>query len=621
MKSFLKVFCLVILLTMFSFTESYTQDETGNFEFDGRTRNYEVYLPQNFQPNMPLVISLHGYTETIEWYKTYTLMHETADTTGFITVYPAAIDKSWNSGLLAPGWPTIDTSVDDVGFISALIDTLKTDYDIDMNRIYCCGFSLGGEMTYKLTGELGHRFAAVASVAGLINDNSAITCKPIRAFPILHIHGTEDTYETWNGDDKNLWTVEETVNFWVQNNNCVSDPDTVSLPDLDPFDGCTVEKISYTNCFDEGCFLFYKILNGGHHWPGAGFNWGGGNLNRDINANVEILNFFMNYKNPLVNVAFAKSKHIDFSQQSDTLVVRASLSNPENHPVSVFAIYQGEQTALKDSLELFDDGLHEDGEAADNIYGDVKVFSDNEEDIYEVKLRTTDEEEGITTYLHYPSKFTTIGPITYDGFTPYLIEDSTFNPGDVISFKMILKNNGSTVTAKDISAQLYSNIELIDMQNSFSEFDSIAAGGTKESQTGFSFIIDSEIPKDTIIYLPISVYSEDEEYWQTEMPIQIIISSIKTENRTVPLTFKLEQNYPNPFNPITLINYQLPMINDVELSIYNLLGQKVATLLSEKQNAGYHQVEWDASGFASGIYYYRIEAGDYLEMKKMVLIK
>jgi flagellar hook assembly protein FlgD len=70
-----------------------------------------------------------------------------------------------------------------------------------------------------------------------------------------------------------------------------------------------------------------------------------------------------------------------------------------------------------------------------------------------------------------------------------------------------------------------------------------------------------------------------------------------------------------------MINYQLPMINDVELSIYNLLGQKVATLVNERQNAGYYQVEWNASSFASGVYYYRIKAGNFLQTHKMVYLK
>jgi hypothetical protein len=85
--------------------------------------------------------------------------------------------------------------------------------------------------------------------------------------------------------------------------------------------------------------------------------------------------------------------------------------------------------------------------------------------------------------------------------------------------------------------------------------------------------------------------------------------------------FRLYQNYPNPFNPTTIINYELPITNYVELSIYNLLGQKVTILVSERQKAGHHQVEWDASGFSSGIYYYRIEAGEFQDVKKMVLLK
>jgi hypothetical protein len=90
---------------------------------------------------------------------------------------------------------------------------------------------------------------------------------------------------------------------------------------------------------------------------------------------------------------------------------------------------------------------------------------------------------------------------------------------------------------------------------------------------------------------------------------------------TIPIEFALQQNYPNPFNPSTMINYQLPMISDVELSIYNLLGQKIKTLVSERQEAGSHQVEWDASGFSSGVYYYKINAGEYQAVRKMILVR
>jgi len=96
---------------------------------------------------------------------------------------------------------------------------------------------------------------------------------------------------------------------------------------------------------------------------------------------------------------------------------------------------------------------------------------------------------------------------------------------------------------------------------------------------------------------------------------------IENQSTFVPKTFSLNQNYPNPFNPKTIINYELPITNYVELNVYNLLGQTVVNLVSEKKSAGYHQVEWNALGFTSGIYIYRIKVGEYQNVKKMVLLR
>jgi hypothetical protein len=90
---------------------------------------------------------------------------------------------------------------------------------------------------------------------------------------------------------------------------------------------------------------------------------------------------------------------------------------------------------------------------------------------------------------------------------------------------------------------------------------------------------------------------------------------------TSPLDYELSQNFPNPFNSSTKINYQLPITNDVDLGIYNLLGQRITTLVNNRQQAGHHQVEWDAGGFASGLYYYRIEAGNFVQTRKMIYLK
>jgi hypothetical protein len=111
---------------------------------------------------------------------------------------------------------------------------------------------------------------------------------------------------------------------------------------------------------------------------------------------------------------------------------------------------------------------------------------------------------------------------------------------------------------------------------------------------------------------------------ESEINQLFIVSSIEmldnNDNDRVPETYNLN-NYPNPFNPSTIIHYELPITNYVELSIYNLNGQKVASLISETQSAGKYTVQWDASGFASGIYYYELRTSDYCAVKKMALMK
>jgi hypothetical protein len=88
-----------------------------------------------------------------------------------------------------------------------------------------------------------------------------------------------------------------------------------------------------------------------------------------------------------------------------------------------------------------------------------------------------------------------------------------------------------------------------------------------------------------------------------------------------PAAFSLDQNYPNPFNPTTVIRYSIPVTNHIDLSIFNLLGQKVATLVSEKQRTGRYQVEFNGSDLPDGVYFYRLQAGNFRQIKKLVLLQ
>jgi carboxypeptidase T len=89
----------------------------------------------------------------------------------------------------------------------------------------------------------------------------------------------------------------------------------------------------------------------------------------------------------------------------------------------------------------------------------------------------------------------------------------------------------------------------------------------------------------------------------------------------IPKTYALEQNYPNPFNPVTVIKYQLPQPEFVTIKVFDLLGKEVAALVNEKKEPGYYETSFDGSNLASGLYFYRIEAGNFVETKKMMLIK
>ena len=94
-----------------------------------------------------------------------------------------------------------------------------------------------------------------------------------------------------------------------------------------------------------------------------------------------------------------------------------------------------------------------------------------------------------------------------------------------------------------------------------------------------------------------------------------------TDNKTVPQSFELFQNYPNPFNPSTSIKYGLPEASHVRLIVFNTLGQCVATLVDDEKDAGFHEVLFDGSKLTSGMYFYRLQAGNFTSVQKMSLVK
>ena len=100
-----------------------------------------------------------------------------------------------------------------------------------------------------------------------------------------------------------------------------------------------------------------------------------------------------------------------------------------------------------------------------------------------------------------------------------------------------------------------------------------------------------------------------------------IVTSVNEKTKIYPIQFVLAQNYPNPFNPTTRIRYSIPHLEKVVLKVYDILGKEIATLVNEEKAAGNYEVKFDGSKLSSGVYFYQMRAGDFIETKKFVLIK
>jgi len=105
------------------------------------------------------------------------------------------------------------------------------------------------------------------------------------------------------------------------------------------------------------------------------------------------------------------------------------------------------------------------------------------------------------------------------------------------------------------------------------------------------------------------------------IPVNDEIDEDDEDSSTIPQNFRLSHNYPNPFNPTTTIKFQIPIAQNVKISIYNLLGQEVDRLVDRQMVAGFYSIDWDAADFASGIYIYTIQAGEFSDKKRLTLIK
>ncbi len=226
-------------------------------DVDGVEREARVHVPavQGGVPR-PLVLAFHGYGGGFWDLESAAGLSDTADAHGFVVAYPQGIGEG----------PTWDLQGDsDTAFVTALIDRLVASQCVDPTRVFATGFSMGGGMTNVLACRLADRFAAVAPVAANHGETWGGACAPSRPVPIIAFHGTLDAFLPYEGGespfpDRPVTGVEEWLAAWASLDGCAADPIVTSV-------SAEVDVLTWQAC--DAPVVLYRVLGGGHTWPGG----------------------------------------------------------------------------------------------------------------------------------------------------------------------------------------------------------------------------------------------------------------------------------------------------------------------------------------------------------------
>lgn len=289
---------ILLATTLLTFTFSLPAQKYFQFRFQDKPRSYIVYTPKNFNPaeNLPLVINMHGFSTDAAFHMDYTQYNKTADTARCIVVYPNGWEKRWSTGTTFG----ITTDIDDVGFLSEMMDRLIVLYNVNPRKIFSTGYSAGGFMSYKLGCDLTNRIAGIAPNASSMTFDNYSSCVPARVMPLIAANGTGDAIVPLAGIPDNFPRIDSIVRFWQQFNGCDASPVTDTLPNTVTSDGSRVVRLTFTNCTNAITTTYYRILNGGHTWPGAEDAFVGvlGKTNQDISWNNTGWQFLRNLEVP-----------------------------------------------------------------------------------------------------------------------------------------------------------------------------------------------------------------------------------------------------------------------------------------------------------------------------------
>jgi hypothetical protein len=298
-----------------------------------------------------------------------------------------------------------------------------------------------------------------------------------------------------------------------------------------------------------------------------------------------------------------------FRSTIDTLFFNAIENNPDNYDSDVFVQVLLSNDSLISEILL---------DKTDSTFSGKLFFDSPNENFYKIKYRQNGTNIPSSLYYYDKSKlrFTTAGPLVVDSiFYVHLPAQKRF------STKPYLTNLGNTLPITGVSLKIICNDPwIINFPGVTVNFPTIQAGATIMSTSVVTLRYDSTtFPR--YFNLRFEIMSGGFCYWKDSLKFEPVIVGVEDELNPLPTEFALEQNYPNPLNPSTTIKYSIPKSSQVTLKIFNTLGEELEILVNEEKPVGTYELNWNAVNIPSGVYFYRLQAGDFVQTRKMILLK
>lgn len=285
-------------------TGSQSTDSLHTLNYGGLSRSYLLFIPSSYDgtKKAPLLIMLHGGGGNAKSSLNIASdLTDYADEKGVILVVPNGTGPmgnrllTWNSGNCCG--MAVDKQVDDVGFIRALVGTLKSQYRIDERRIFATGFSNGAMLSQRLACEMSDILSGIGPVSGSLKDN----CSPTHPLSVIMFNGTEDQHVLYQGGrgpmqadrqhPRSDHSVAYAVDFWAMHDHCPTKPQHSQQ-------GHIVEE-AYESCSGGTAVVLYMIESGGHAWPGGRSYMTGIQPTQEISASRKIVDFMLAHPKPI----------------------------------------------------------------------------------------------------------------------------------------------------------------------------------------------------------------------------------------------------------------------------------------------------------------------------------